>query len=123
MSDIVIISLYYLEAKEVTYTVNPEWYSSLMIDYLEAKQRRMFLNGRINKITAGIFPFRNCIEKIFLDILKERFSVSGLMVKGTLVEDHHLECIFELLRALFLFCDAGIFPFFSNFQRGKRKKS
>ncbi|KAL3270449.1 hypothetical protein HHI36_021000 [Cryptolaemus montrouzieri] len=77
--------------------------------------KNMTLFDRINKITAGIFPFRNCIEKIFLDILKERFSVSGLMVKGTLVEDHHLECIFELLRALFLFCDAGIFPFFQQF--------
>lgn len=70
---------------------------------------------RISKITTGWFPLRNTIEKIFMDILKERYSICGLMVKNTLVEDHHLDRLFEFLRALFLFSDGSLFPFFQQF--------
>lgn len=82
---------------------------------VECKPKIMTLFERISKITKGLFPLRNTIEKIFLDILKERYSVCGLMVKNTLVEDHHLDKLFEFLRALFLFSDGSIFPFFQQF--------
>ncbi|XP_044764094.1 LOW QUALITY PROTEIN: gamma-tubulin complex component 5-like [Coccinella septempunctata] len=82
---------------------------------VESGGTTMTLLERICKITTGLFPLRNTIERIFLDILKERYSVCGLMVKNTLVEDHHLDKLFEFLRALFLFSDASLFPFFQQF--------
>ncbi|KAK9884203.1 hypothetical protein WA026_005156 [Henosepilachna vigintioctopunctata] len=81
----------------------------------ESKPHDMTLFDRISKITTGLFPLRNSLEKIFKDILKDRFSVSGLMVKSALIEDHHLAKILEFLRGLYLFGDSSIYPFFQQF--------
>ncbi|XP_044260572.1 gamma-tubulin complex component 5-like isoform X2 [Tribolium madens] len=70
------------------------------------------LYEKISKITTNLFPFRSHPEKIFLEIMKERFNISGLMVKNLLIEKYNLDKQFDFLNHIFLFNDDLIFPFY-----------
>lgn len=59
-----------------------------------------------------MFPTSNFFERILNGLLKERFTVSGLMVKNILIEEYLLEKQFQFLRHIFLFWDDLIFPFY-----------
>ncbi|CAG9770142.1 unnamed protein product [Ceutorhynchus assimilis] len=70
------------------------------------------LYNRIARTTQNLFPKTNFFESTLINIIESRFTVSGLMVKKLLIEDHLLEKQFEFLRHLYLFFDDLIFPFY-----------
>ncbi|KAJ8956277.1 hypothetical protein NQ318_015013 [Aromia moschata] len=67
---------------------------------------------KLSKITTTMFPTTNFFEKILNGILRDRFTVSGLMVKNILIEKYLLEKQFQFLRHTFMFFDDLIFPFY-----------
>nr|CAH7712329.1 unnamed protein product [Callosobruchus chinensis] len=67
---------------------------------------------KVSKVSPSFFPVMNFFEKIFKQILDERFTVSGLVLKDLLVEKYLLEKQLEFLRHVFLFFDDLIFPFY-----------
>lgn len=67
---------------------------------------------RISEISQNFFPVLDFFESIFKEILRERFTISGLLVKNMLIEQYNLEKQFLLLRHLFMFQDDLIFPFY-----------
>lgn len=67
---------------------------------------------RISTISRNFFPVLDFFEVILKEILRERFTISGLLVKNMLIEQYHLEKQFLLLRHLFMFQDDLIFPFY-----------
>lgn len=67
---------------------------------------------RICNITTNLFPLQSLPEKIFKQILKDRFTISGLMVKNLLIENYNLDKQFDFLNHIFLFSDDLIFPFY-----------
>ncbi|XP_074035449.1 gamma-tubulin complex component 5 [Leptinotarsa decemlineata] len=73
---------------------------------------QLTLYEKISRITTTFFPISNFFENILSGILKERFTVSGLMVKNMLIEQYFLEKQFQFLRHMFLFFDNMIFPFY-----------
>ncbi|XP_018570700.1 gamma-tubulin complex component 5-like [Anoplophora glabripennis] len=76
------------------------------------KQEDKTLFEKVSKITTTMFPTSNFFERILNGLLKERFTISGLMVKNILIEEYLLEKQFQFLRHMFLFCDDLIFPFY-----------
>ncbi|CAH1956605.1 unnamed protein product [Acanthoscelides obtectus] len=69
---------------------------------------------KVSKVTPSFFPVINFFEKIFKEILDERFTVSGLVLKELLVEKYLLEKQLEFLRHVYLFFDDLIFPFYKK---------
>ncbi|RZC36219.1 Spc97 Spc98 domain containing protein [Asbolus verrucosus] len=67
---------------------------------------------KINNITETLFPVQGLPERVFGEILRERFTISGLMVKNLLIENYGLDKQFEFLNHIFLFNDDLIFPFY-----------
>ncbi|KAJ8916483.1 hypothetical protein NQ315_000125 [Exocentrus adspersus] len=67
---------------------------------------------KVAGITTTMFPTSNFFEKILNGMLRERFTISGLMVKNILIEEYLLEKQFQFLRHVFLFYDDMIFPFY-----------
>ena len=76
------------------------------------KQQNLIVNSRIRDVTTNLFPLQNLPERILSQILKERFTISGLMVKTLLIENYSLDKQFDFLNHIFLFSDDLIFPFY-----------
>ncbi|XP_066148739.1 gamma-tubulin complex component 5 [Euwallacea fornicatus] len=72
------------------------------------------LHERISKTTTHLFPKTNFFEPILLEIIENRFSGTGLLVKNLLVRDHFLEKLFNFLNHLYLFFDDVISPFYRS---------
>lgn len=68
--------------------------------------------SRIRKLTKSLFPVQEIVSDAFSDILKERFSISGTMVKNVLVNEYNLENQITFLHHIFLFKDDIIFLFY-----------
>ncbi|CAH0548603.1 unnamed protein product [Brassicogethes aeneus] len=75
--------------------------------------REKTLFEKISQITTQhLLPINNFFEKVLHNILKERFTVSGLMVKNVLIEKYNLYKEITFLWHIFLFHDDIIFPFY-----------
>ncbi|KAF5297036.1 hypothetical protein FQA39_LY12250 [Lamprigera yunnana] len=72
------------------------------------------LYERIRKLTKSLFPVQNIIMNVFIDILEERYSILGFIVKNVLVHDYELERHFTFLQHIFLFKDDLIFPLYRH---------
>ncbi|XP_076256515.1 gamma-tubulin complex component 5-like [Rhynchophorus ferrugineus] len=70
------------------------------------------LYNKISKTTSSLYPKTNIFDTILSEILHERFTISGLMVKNLLIEEHLLEKQFEFLKRVYLFYDDMIYPFY-----------
>jgi hypothetical protein len=70
---------------------------------------------RVGNITTDLFAMQELPEKVLGQILKDRFTISGLMVKNLLIENYSLDKQFEFLSHIFLFWDDLIFPFYCRF--------
>jgi hypothetical protein len=70
---------------------------------------------RVGNITTDLFAMQELPEKVLGQILKDRFTISGLMVKNLLIENYSLDKQFEFLNHIFLFWDDLIFPFYCRF--------
>lgn len=82
----------------------------------------VFFCCRISLICESFFPVWIFFENILNTILKEQFTISGLLVKNMLIEQYHLEKQFQFLKHLFLFQDDLIFPFYRRlFERVSKK--
>ncbi|KAH1019005.1 gamma-tubulin complex component 5 [Dendroctonus ponderosae] len=79
---------------------------------IEPTKSEPTLYEKITNSTTGLCPNVNFFETILLNIIERRFTVSGLMVKNLLIEEHLLEKQFQYLRHLYLFFDDIIFPFY-----------
>ncbi|CAH1155298.1 unnamed protein product [Phaedon cochleariae] len=79
---------------------------------IKQEKTKLSLFEKISKITTTFFPVSNFFENILSGILKEKFTVSGLMVKNMFIEQYLLEKQFQFLRHIFLFYDNMIFPFY-----------
>lgn len=82
--------------------------SSLVLSILIA------FSFRITKLTKTLFPVQQIIEHVFVELLKERFSTSGLMVKNVLINDYNLKKQFSFLKNVFLFNDDLIFRLYRH---------
>ncbi|XP_030748317.1 gamma-tubulin complex component 5-like [Sitophilus oryzae] len=84
--------------------------------FTQDKQERHCDKGglyqRISNLTTTLYPGTNIFENVLSNIIDERFTISGLMVKNLLIEDHLLEKQFEFLKHAYLFFDDLIFPFY-----------
>lgn len=87
----------------------------LEIRYGSADFQQKSLYEQISSITTGIFPVRNIFENILNDILKERYSSSGIMVKDVLINDYKLDKMLEPLRSIYLFTHGNIYTYFQQF--------
>ncbi|XP_066257824.1 gamma-tubulin complex component 5 [Euwallacea similis] len=72
------------------------------------------LHERISKTTTHLFPKTNFFEPILMEIIENRFSGTGLLVKNLLVQDHFLEKLFNFLNHLYLFFDDVISPLYRS---------
>ncbi|KAK5638877.1 hypothetical protein RI129_013172 [Pyrocoelia pectoralis] len=81
----------------------------------EAKVYERSLFERIQSLTEGLFPAQNIVPNAFIEILNERYSKLGVMVKNALVDDCELEKHFLFLQNIFLFKDDMIFSFYNYF--------
>ncbi|XP_050311332.1 gamma-tubulin complex component 5-like [Anthonomus grandis grandis] len=72
------------------------------------------LYKRISKNTPTLFLKQDFCEEVLVNIIEKRFTVSGLMVKNLLIEEHLLEKQFQFLKHLYLFFDDLIFPFYKR---------
>ncbi|KAJ3650794.1 hypothetical protein Zmor_016873 [Zophobas morio] len=79
---------------------------------IEEKKVEATLFEKIRDVTTNLFPLQNLPERILSQILKERFTISGLMVKTLLIENYSLDKQFDFLNHIFLFSDDLIFPFY-----------
>ncbi|XP_031330439.1 gamma-tubulin complex component 5-like isoform X2 [Photinus pyralis] len=70
---------------------------------------------KVQDLTQGLFPAQNILPGAFMEILDERYSKLGVMVKNALVNDCELERHFLLLQNVFLFKDDMIFSFYHFF--------
>lgn len=70
---------------------------------------------RISRTTTSLFPVERFLERVFKDVLKERFTVSGLMMKTVLIEQYKLDVEFQFLRHMYLFYDDVLFGFYVGF--------
>jgi hypothetical protein len=73
------------------------------------------LYNKVGNITTDLFAMQELPEKVLGQILKDRFTISGLMVKNLLIENYSLDKQFEFLSHIFLFWDDLIFPFYCRF--------
>jgi hypothetical protein len=73
------------------------------------------LYDKVGNITTDLFAMQELPEKVLGQILKDRFTISGLMVKNLLIENYSLDKQFEFLSHIFLFWDDLIFPFYCRF--------
>lgn len=80
----------------------------------EIKKERRTLFEEINSITKHLFPAHQIIDRIFSEILYERYGMSGSIIKNLLKEEFGFEKHFEFLNFVFLFKDDIIFPFYSK---------
>ncbi|KAK4877879.1 hypothetical protein RN001_010385 [Aquatica leii] len=72
------------------------------------------LYSRIRKLAKTLFPIHNIITNVFVEILDERYSKLGFIVKKILAHDYELEKHFVFLQQIFLFKDDMIFPFYRH---------
>lgn len=65
-------------------------------------------------MTTTLYPAKQIIDNVLSQILRERYSQSGYLVKSILTVDFQMKKHFELLRHLFLFEDDIIFPLYQR---------
>ncbi|GJQ85078.1 hypothetical protein Trydic_g3734 [Trypoxylus dichotomus] len=84
--------------------------------FVEAPQKELrtekTLYEKISGITKTVYPAKQILDRVLSQILRDRYSQSGYLVKTILIEDFQMQKHFELLRHLFLFKDDIIFPLY-----------